>query len=80
MYCTYMLCYVLFGGTKSPGPSLMAMCSNARGGGGGSIKTTLYDPCFRSIHNVQGFPADLQLLNILLDTYSGQAAHCCKPS
>ena len=43
----------------------MAMCSNARGGGGGSIKTTLYDPCFRSIHNVQGFPADLQLLNIL---------------
>ena len=43
----------------------MAMCSNARGGGGGSIKTTLYDPCFRSIHNVQGFPADLQLLSIL---------------
>ena len=41
----------------------MAMCSNTRGGGGGSIKTTLYDPCFRSIHNVQGFPADLQLLN-----------------
>ena len=49
----------------SPGPSLTTMCSNARGGGGGSIKTTLYDPCFRSIHNVQGFPADLQLLSIL---------------
>ena len=29
-----MLCYVPFGGTKSPGPSLMAMCSNARGGEG----------------------------------------------
>ena len=29
-----MLCYVLFGGTYSPGPSLMAMCSNARGGEG----------------------------------------------
>ena len=28
------LCYVLFGGTQSPGPSLMAMCSNARGGEG----------------------------------------------
>ena len=61
-----MLCYVLFGGTRSPGPSLTTMCSNARGGGGGgSIKTTLYDPCFRSIHHVQGFPADLQLLSVL---------------
>ena len=26
-------------------------------GGGGSIKTTLYDPCFRSTTVVQGFPA-----------------------
>ena len=25
--------------------------------GGGSIKTTLYDPCFRSTTVVQGFPA-----------------------
>ena len=59
-------CYVLFSGTRSPGPSLTAMCSNARGGGGGgSIETTLYDPCFRSIHHVQGFPADLQLLSVL---------------
>ena len=29
-----MLCYVLFGGTRSPGPSLTTMCSNARGGEG----------------------------------------------
>ena len=71
-----MLCYVQFGETiDDPGPTPWAIT-----GGGGSIKTTLYDPCFRSIHNVQGFPADLQLLNILLDTFSGQAAHCCKPS
>ena len=42
------------------------LCALTPGGeGGGSIKTTLYDPCFRSIHNVQGFPAALQLLSIL---------------
>ena len=39
-----MLCYGLYGETRCPGPSLTAMCY---GGGGGSIKTTLYDPCFR---------------------------------
>ena len=76
------LCYVMFylAGLRVQGPASRLCALTPGGGGGGSIKTTLYDPCFRSIHNVQGFPADLQLLNILLDTYSGQAAHCCKPS
>ena len=33
----------------------------AGGYGGGSIKTTLYDPCFRSTTVVQGFPAEYSL-------------------
>ena len=39
-----MLCYVLFGGTKSPGPSLTTMCSNARGGRGREHQDHLVRP------------------------------------
>ena len=61
------LCYVMFylAGLRVQGPVSRLCALTPGGGGGGSIKTTLYDPCFRSIHNVQGFPADLQLLSIL---------------
>ena len=51
------------------GPSFTAMCS--LGGGEGSIKTTLYDPCFRSIH-VQDFPTILQHLSILYILTAGR--------
>ena len=61
-----MLCVMFYlAGLRVQGPASWLCALTPGGGGGGSIKTTLYDPCFRSIHNVQGFPADLQLLSIL---------------